>query len=126
MRFEPLTLNEQVALTRNLLTDFGYAQEIVQCSTARDGKRTERKQWHIHDKRNAERSMKIAEAFIEAVNDPTEFPTNFDNMVSEIRYRMGYGWLAWFLVKNFAIPIIKWLWHKYHSSTPETPIGSTV
>ncbi len=125
MRFDPLTLNEQVALTRDLLTEFGYAEEIVLASTTRDGKRTERKQWHIHDKRNAERAMKIAEAFIEIVNDEDKQPATLDDAINDVRFKMGYGWLAWFFFKNFTIPVIKWLWNRYHFSSPETPIGSS-
>ena len=120
MRLDPLTLNEQVALTKDLLTEFGYAEEILQSSTSRDGKRTERKQWHIHDKRNADRSMKIAEAFIEIVNDENNQPATLDDAINDVRYKMGYGWLAWLLVRNFAIPVIKWLWNRYHNSIPLT------
>jgi hypothetical protein len=64
--------------------------------------------------KRAVKALSISQAFIELANDEVDSPIDVNEMTLAIRYKMGYGFWAWFLFKNFAIPIIKWLWAKYH------------
>ena len=65
----------------------------------------------------ASKAIDISTAFFSLTEIP-DAPIDCEEMVLAIRYKMGYGWLAWFFVRNFAIPIIKWLWAKYHNPDP--------
>jgi hypothetical protein len=122
MRFDPLTSREQSMFEREMLIHFGYADsherylaqpdasiQIVRTYKPKKGK-----------ERDLIKAQNIFNTFNAIIDNEPEQPVSFDEMVDEIRYKMGYGWLAWFLFKNFAIPIIKWLWERYHSSIPET------
>ena len=59
-------------------------------------------------------ALNISQAFF-AIASAIDAPIDCEEMELAIRYKMGYGWLAWFLFRNFAVPIIKWLWARYHN-----------
>ena len=120
MRFDPLTYAEQKMFERELLRDLGYADEEQSITYNANGTSTVETHWKIregHD-RNVVKALRLARTFNMIVNNEAEQPACFDDLVLEVRYKMGYGWLAWFLLKNFAIPVLRWLWNRYHNSIP--------
>jgi hypothetical protein len=108
---------------REMLIHFGYAESHTETNPNFDGTVSTRVTWQ--PKKGKERDLIKAQNIFNIFSDIMSsdfpvYPVTLEEITGEIRYRMGYGWLAWFLFKNFAIPIIKWLWERYHSSIPET------
>lgn len=126
MRFEPLSYAEQKMFERELLRDLGYADEEHFFTHKADGTRTVETHWRVKTgaDNQAAKALRVSQAFIDLVNDESMQPATLNDAIEGVRYKLGYGWLAWFFFKTFAIPVIKWLWNRYHSSTPEKSIGS--
>ena len=51
-----------------------------------------------------------------------------NDAVNEIRYSMGFSWLAWMFARYFITELIKWLWVEYHreANTPLPAQDSSV
>ena len=112
MRYTPMNMQEACHLEADMLDHFKLlpgnwkaATKYVSTSVLRTTKQLPKR---------AVKALSISQAFIELANDEVGPPIDVDEMTLAIRYKMGYGFWAWFLFKNFAIPIIKWLWAKYH------------
>lgn len=121
MRFEPLSYAEQKMFERELLRELGYADEEQLITYNANGTSTVETHWKIRDghERDTAKALRIARTFNAIMNNEAEQPACLDDLILEVRYKMGYGWLAWFFFKTFAIPVIKWLWNRYHSSIPD-------
>ena len=63
----------------------------------------------------AVKALNISQAFLELANDVIASPVDVEEMILAVRYKLGYSWFAWFFFRNFAIPIIRWLWNRYHN-----------
>jgi hypothetical protein len=112
MRYTPMNMQEACNLEADMLDHFKLlpdnwkvATKYVPTSVLRTTKQLPKR---------AVKALSISQAFIELANDEADPPIDVNEMTLAIRYKMGYGFWAWFLFKNFAIPIIKWLWAKYH------------
>lgn len=117
MRYQPMTVREACTLECDMLEHFELmpsewksATKYVPASVLRTTRQLPKR---------AAKALDISQAFIELVNDPTDAPLCMEEMILAVRYKMGYGWWAWFVFSKFAVPIIRWLWRRYHSSTPE-------
>ncbi len=111
MRFTPMSVSEQCSLEREMLDHFklldGHWKNTpreVQFSKVKNTK---------HLPKRAVQALDISQAFFRIAELP-DAPVDAREMELAIRYEMGYGWLAWFFFRNFAWPIIKWLWNEYH------------
>jgi hypothetical protein len=66
-----------------------------------------------HLPKRAAQALTISQAFFRIAELP-DGPVDAREMELAIRYEMGYGFWAWFFFRNFAWPIIKWLWQEYN------------
>lgn len=117
MRYTPMSVSEQSSLEREMLLHFKFAAESRHERRHANGEITSSKVFSIHDANGAGRAITISQAFFSLAETP-DAPIDCEEMILAIRYKLGYGWWAWFFFKNFAIPIIKWLWDKYHNPDP--------
>ena len=110
-----MSVSEQCLLEMAMLEHFNLLPVDVEDTSSVNGSRHPRKVKRL-PKKGAD-ALKISQSFF-SLAETTDAPVDCEEMILAIRYRMGYGWLAWFLFKNFAIPIIKWLWKRYHNPDP--------
>lgn len=122
MRCTPMSVSEQCTLEREMLLHFKLAAERRHENYHANGEITSSKVFSIHDANGAGKAIEISQMFF-SLAETTDAPIDCEEMVLAIRYRMGYSWIAWFFFKNFAIPIIKYLWKRYHNPDP---VGSPV
>lgn len=113
MRYEPMSVKEACDLEADMLDHFKLlpdewkaATKYVPTSVLRTTKQLPKR---------AVKALGVSQAFISLTNDVVDAPLDVDEMILAIRYQLGYGWWAWFLFKNFAVPIIRWLWSRYHN-----------
>jgi hypothetical protein len=115
MRYTPMTMQEQCALELEMLEHFGFVREYDHVTKNIDGTFTTRKERACDDMQEVNKALDISQSFMTFAqsDDP---PLDLEEMVLSIRYEMGYGWWAWLFVRHFAVPIIKWLWKRYHET----------
>ena len=116
MRHKVMTLHEEFDLQRRMYEHFDIdlpENSFLHMTGIAVASRTKRMST------KAQRAYDISEAFLQLAEDVDGGPYSASEMSEAIRYKMGYSWLAWFLVKNFAVPIIRWLWREYHGTPPE-------
>ena len=113
MRYTPMNVQQACNLEADMLDHFKLlpdnwkaATKYVSTSVLRTTKQLPKR---------AVKALSVSQAFIELANDEVDSPLDVEEMILAIRYKMGYGWVAWFIFKNFAVPIIKWLWDRYHN-----------
>ena len=110
-----MSVSEQCGIEREMLDHFKLLpdewKDAASVTTTRHLHRTK------HLPKKAANALDISQSFF-SLAETTDAPVDCEEMILAIRYKMGYGWLAWFLFKNFAIPIIKWLWKRYHNPDP--------
>jgi hypothetical protein len=107
-----MSVSEQCDLERDMLEHFGLAHTET-TNVYNKGQYQTYKHWKIRDDKRAQQAISISQAFFRIAELP-DAPVDAREMELAIRYEMGYGFWAWFFFKNFAIPIIKWLWAEYH------------
>ena len=110
MRFTPMSVSEQCDLEREMLERFELLPPEWRTASAN---RTIRYTKHLP--KRAAQALTISQAFFRLAELP-DAPVDVREMELAIRYEMGYGWWAWFFFRNFAWPIIKWLWNEYHKT----------
>jgi hypothetical protein len=115
-----MSVSEQCDLEERMLEHFGYCTYVMEDEYATDpvfnmqvktGRKVRRKTLWYQDKTN--KALSISQTFFRLAELP-DAPVDAKEMELAIRYEMGYGWLAWFFFRNFAWPIVKWLWNEYH------------
>jgi len=111
MRYTPMHIAEQCELEDRMLIHFELLPQEW-----RGIKSPSLKRYSKHFPKQAYSAISISQAFF-AVTE-TDGPIDAEEMVLAIRYRLGYGWWAWLLIRSFAVPIIKWLWNQYHNPQP--------
>lgn len=117
MRITPMTVSEQSDIESRMLEHFGLAQMVTTGT---------RRTWRIKDVKRSTEAVQLSQAFFALSNpDDIDSPICAEEMILAIRYKLGYGWWAWFFFKNFAIPIIKWLWNEYHKPQPTGKFSTT-
>lgn len=110
MRYTPMTMYEQCTLETEMIEHF----KLIDSDQSAPSSKLQSK----HVRRlpaKAVKALSISQAFLSLANDEVDAPLDVEEMILAIRYKMGYGWVAWFLFKNFAVPIIKWLWNRFHN-----------
>jgi hypothetical protein len=112
MRFTPMSVSEQCNLEREMLEHFGLAHTET-TNVYNKGQYQTYKHWKIRDDKRARQAISISQAFFRIAELP-DAPVDAKEMELAIRYEMGYGWWAWFFFRNFAWPIIQYLWKRYH------------
>ena len=112
MRFIPMTVSEQCDLERRMLEHFELLPQEWQTAPAN---RTIRHTKHLP--KRAAQALDISQAFFR-IADRDDAPFDVKEMELAVRYEMGYGWLLWFFFRNFAWPLILWLWQEYHKPHP--------
>lgn len=108
-----MTMTEQCALEAEMLEHFGFVREYGHVTQTVDGVITTRKERVTDNMLEVNKALSISQAFLSLAGSE-DAPIDREEMILAIRYKLGYGWWAWFFFKNFAIPIIKWLWQRYH------------
>ena len=112
MRFTPMSVGEFCVVEMQMLEHFKLLPDewktATNATTAPHLRRTKQLPKRAKD------ALTISQAFF-SLTEITDAPIDCEEMILAVRFKMGYGWLAWFLFKNFAIPIIKWLWNRYHN-----------
>lgn len=112
MRFIPMSLNEQCDLEQRMLQHFQLLpdewKDAASVTSTRNLHRT--KQFP----KRARQALDISQAFFSLAIDEHWMPIDREEMTLAIRYKLGYGWLAWLLFRTFAVPIIRWLWNEWH------------
>ena len=124
MRYAPMSINQQSDLSFDMLLHFGLAEEVKSNPVHPNGGTMTSRHFKLKHVEKANKAIDISTAFF-SLTEITDAPIDCEEMVLAIRYKMGYGWLAWFFVRNFAIPIIKWLWAKYHDDTSQQCVDKT-
>lgn len=111
MRFIPMSVSEQCDLERRMLERFELLpaewRTATNATTAPHLRRTKQLP------KKAKDALTISQTFFRIAELP-DAPVDAREMELAIRYELSYGWFAWFFVRNFAWPIIKWLWNEYH------------
>jgi hypothetical protein len=120
-----MTMQEQCALEAEMLEHFGLVREYEHTTRTVDGVTTTRRERVTDDMLAVNKALAISQAFL-SLAEAEDAPIDRDEMILAIRYKMGYGWWAWIFVKHFAIPIIKWLWKRYHTDRPIRDLGAAV
>lgn len=117
MRYTPMSVSEQSSLEREMLLHFRFAEKRREYTHHDSGRCTSCEVFSIRDDSGATKAITISQMFFSLAETP-DAPIDCEEMILAIRYKLGYGWWAWFFFKNFAIPIIKWLWARYHNPDP--------
>lgn len=115
MRYTPMSVGEFCVVEMQMLDHFKLLPDEWKTATNVTSAPHLRRTKHLPKK--AKDALTISQSFFSLAEIP-DAPIDCEEMVLAIRYQMGYGWLAWFFFKNFAIPIIKWLWKRYHNPDP--------
>lgn len=118
MRYTPMSVGEFCVIEMQMLDHFKLLPDEWKTATNATTAPHLRRTKQLPNK--AKDALSISQSFFSLTEIP-DAPIDCEEMVLAIRYRMGYGFWAWFFFKNFAIPIIKWLWVKYHSPTTGDP-----
>jgi len=110
MRFTPMSVSEQCTLEFMMLEHFKLLPP--EWKTGPTDKTTAKRL-----PKRAAQALDISQAFFRLAELP-DAPIDAKEMELAIRYQLGYSFWAWFFFKNFAVPIIKWLWNHYHNPDP--------
>jgi hypothetical protein len=112
MRFIPMSVSEQCDLERKMLERFELLPPEWRTAPAN---RTILSTKQLP--KRAAQALTISQAFFRIAELP-DAPVDAKEMELAIRYQLGFGFWAWFFFKNFAIPIIQYLWKRYHDPDP--------
>ena len=124
MRYAPMSINQQSDLSFDMLLHFGLAEEVKSNPVHPNGGTMTSRHFKLKHIAKANKAIDISTAFF-SLTEITDAPIDCEEMELAIRYKMGYGWLAWLFFKHFAIPIIKWLWKRYHDDTSQQCVDKT-
>ena len=108
MRFIPMSVSEQCDLEMRMLERFELLTPEWKTAPANASIRYTKQL-----PKRAAQALTISQSFFRLAELP-DAPVDAREMELAIRYEMGYSWLAWFFFRNFAWPIVKWLWAEYH------------
>jgi len=115
MRFTPMSVSEFCVVEMQMLEHFKLLPDewrtATNTTTAPHLRRTKQLP------KKAKDALTISQAFFRLAELP-DAPVDAKEMELAIRYQLGYGFWMWFFFKNFAVPIIKWLWKRYHDPDP--------
>lgn len=118
MRSHPLTVREGCALQQRMLEHFNLTPPKMSSSETLKGFKVRRLP------RKTEQALEASEVLFALLDDPIAHDIQSANdAVNEIRYSMGFSWLAWMFARYFITELIKWLWEEYHRES--TPIPSS-
>ena len=109
MRSQPMTVAEGCALQQRMLEHFNLLPPRMSASETLKAKRLPRK---------TEQALEASDIFLQLMDDPfTHGIQSADDAINEIRYSMGFSWLAWVFARYFLTELIKWLWVEYHKES---------
>jgi len=107
-----MSVSEQCDLEREMLEHFELLPPEWKTAPAN---RTIRYTKHLP--KRAVQALSISQAFFRLAELP-DAPVDAKEMELAIRYELSYTWLGWFFFRNFAWPIIQYLWKRYHNPDP--------
>lgn len=117
MRSQPLSVREGCDLQQRMLEHFNLTPPKMSSSETLKGFKVRRLP------RKTEQALEASDIFLQLMDEPTVHDIyRVEDAVNEIRYSMGFSWLAWMFAKYFITELIKWLWEEYHRES--TPIPS--
>lgn len=126
MRSQPMTVAEGCDLQQRMLEHFNLLPPKMSSSETLKASKVKRLP------RKTEQALEASDIFLQLMDDPfTHGIQSADDAINEIRYSMGFSWLAWMFARYFITELIKWLWAEYHreASTPQPaqdlPVGCT-
>lgn len=109
MRSQPMTVAEGCALQQRMLEHFNLMPPKMSSSETLKGFKVRRLP------RKTEQALEASDIFLQLMDDPIIHDIHkCDDAITEIRYSMGFSWLAWMFVRYFITELIKWLWVEYH------------
>ena len=108
LRFTPMSVSEQCTLEFMMLEHFKLLPPEWKTAPTDKTMLTAKRL-----PKRAVQALSISQAFFRLAELP-DAPVDAREMELAIRYEMSYGFWAWFFFRNFAWPIIKWLWNEYH------------
>ena len=123
MRSQPLSVREGCDLQQRMLEHFNLTPPKMSSSETLKGFKVRRLP------RKTEQALEASDIFLQLMDDPfTHGIQSANDAVNEIRYSMGFSWLAWMFARYFITELIKWLWVEYHreASTFPPAQGSSV
>ena len=117
MRANPMTVAEGCDLQRRMLEQFNLLPPSMSSSEALKPAKARRLS------HRAVQALEASDVFLALMDDPyTHGIANVTDAINEIKYSMGFSWLAWFIARQFLTALIRWLWEEYHK-LPESPTG---
>ena len=119
MRTNPMTVAEGCDLQRRMLEHFSLLPPSMSSSEALKPAKARRLS------RRAVQALEASDIFLQLADDwHVHNIRNVNDAISEIRYSMGFSWLAWLIARQFLTALIRWLWEEYHK-LPESPTGES-
>lgn len=101
-----ISIQNQCEIQERMLNHFGIMPPKMSYGMVVKAKRLPRK---------TELALTVSDIFFNLSDDFEVHDIHkCDDAITEIRYSMGFSWLAWMFVRYFITELIKWLWVEYH------------
>ena len=115
-----ISIQNQCEIQERMLNHFGIMPPKMSYGMVVKAKRLPRK---------TELALTVSDIFFNLSDDfEVHGIQSADDAINEIRYSMGFSWLAWMFARYFITELIKWLWAEYHkepiSEQSSIPTGS--